>query len=403
MFDANASADRPYFDDPYRLEFDARVVGRRRDERGEWVRLDVSWFYPESGGQEADRGWLAEVPVLDVQSDESGAVWHLVEGEVPDAVAARIDGERRHSNRRQHTGQHILSQAFIRVLDADTTSSRLGLDIGSIDLDRASLTWDEVERVERAAMEIVWQNRPVTSRFTDAEELRRIAPRRPPAVEGRVRIVEVADWDISACGGTHCRNAGEVGAIKVRKWEKNKGGVRVEFVCGDRALRDHQRRVRGLVEAALRRNTGDAEVLDTLERAAQERDDLRKQVRAWMERASRAEALQIASAHLASGAPVYVEVLADASLDELRLRGRSLASAGVARVVLATRGPQPFVLATKPRGAGGVDLKTLVPALLAAAGGKGGGSPDEIQAGASDGDAAERAARALAETWASST
>jgi alanyl-tRNA synthetase len=399
MFDANAAAERPYFDDPYRLEFDARVAGRRTDERGEWVRLDLSFFYPESGGQEADRGWLGDTPVLDVQSDDAGLVWHLLGGPVADRVAARIDGERRHSNRRQHTGQHILSQAFIRVLDADTTSSRLGLDIGSIDLDRPQLAWEEVERVERAANEIVWENRAVTSRFTDAEELRRLAPRRPPAVSGRVRIVEVADWDVSACGGTHCRSAGEVGAIKVRRWEKSKGGVRVEFVCGDRALRDHQRRVRSLVEAGLRRNTGDGEVLDTLERAAQERDDLRKQVRVWMERAARAEAAAAAAAHAASGDRVLVEIAPQASVDELRLWARSLAAAGVPRVVLATRAPQPFVLVTKPKESAEVDLRTLLPVLLAAAGGKGGGSPDEIQAGATDADAAERAARAVAEAW----
>jgi alanyl-tRNA synthetase len=187
------SGPRPYYEDAHTTSFAAWVVGRRRDERGLWVTLDRSYFYPESGGQEADRGSLSGVAVLDVQEDEGGRVWHLVGGEVSQSVEAEMDAARRASNRQQHTGQHVLSQAFERVLGAKTVSSRLGDDTGTINLEVTGLDWDGVARVEEAANRVLWENRPVTSHLVTAEELDRFALRRPPSVEGLFRVVEVAD------------------------------------------------------------------------------------------------------------------------------------------------------------------------------------------------------------------
>jgi alanyl-tRNA synthetase len=390
---------RPYYSDPYTTRFRASVTGQRTDERGSWVKLDRSYFYPESGGQEADRGSLSGVLVLDVQDDEAGDVWHLVAGAVPEAVEAEIDAERRHSNRRQHTGQHILSQAFIRVLGAETLSSRLGDDIGTVDLDRPNLTWDDVDKVERATNQVLWENREVTSHIVDATEMDRFPMRKPPKVEGPVRLVVVDDWDVSPCGGTHCTRTGEVGLVKVRRWERFKGGVRVEFVCGDRALRDYARRVRELVDVAGRRGTGDGEVLDVLERAAAERDELRKQLKRVGEELARAESASLATAHRESGEKVLLRVYDERSSDDLRALCRALTQGGVARVVLATRGPSAFVIAGRPRDDKAFDMRTLLPALKEAAGGRGGGGPDEIQAPFADGAVAASAAQHLAEEW----
>ncbi|HKA23849.1 MAG TPA: alanyl-tRNA editing protein [Candidatus Eisenbacteria bacterium] len=390
---------RPYYSDPYTTRFIATVTGRREDERGPWVKLDHSYFYPESGGQEADRGALSGVAVLDVQDDDTGDVWHLVAGPVPNQVEAEIHAERRHSNRRQHTGQHILSQAFIRLLGAGTLSSRLGDDIGTVDLEHPNLSWEDVDRVERATNQVIWENREVTSHIVDAKELDRFPMRKLPAVEGPVRLVVIDDWDVSPCGGTHCTRTGEVGLVKVRRWERFKGGVRVEFVCGDRALRDYARRVRELVEAAGRRGTGDSEVLDVLERAAAERDDLRKQLKRLGEELAKAESASLAAAHRDSGEAVLLRAFDDRPADELRALCRALTQAGVQRVVLATRGPSPFVIAGRPRDDKSFDMRTILPALKEAAGGRGGGGPDEIQAPFPDGESAARAAERLVEEW----
>jgi phosphoribosylformimino-5-aminoimidazole carboxamide ribonucleotide (ProFAR) isomerase len=195
-------------------------------------------------------------------------------------VPATIDAGRRRGNRQQHTGQHVLSQAFERVLKAYTVSSRLGEFEGTIDLDRADLTWEDVERVEDAANAVVFDDRPVQSLIVQPAEISGYALRKPPKVDGPVRLIVVPEWDVSPCGGTHCTRTGEIGPIKVRRWEKWKGGVRVEFVCGVRALADYQDRTRALVDAALRHHTSDREVIDVLERGAQEKLALARQVKA---------------------------------------------------------------------------------------------------------------------------
>jgi alanyl-tRNA synthetase len=393
-----ADAARPYFDDPYLTRFAAAVTARRQDAAGLWVALDLSYFYPESGGQEADRGSLAGVPVLDVREDAAGVVWHRVERDVPDRVAAEIDADRRASNRRQHTGQHVLSQAFLCGLGANTVSSHLGDAAGTLDFDRPSLTWEEIERVEAEANRVVWEDRPVISRLVAAADLGRYALRRPPKVEGTVRLLEIEGWDVSACGGTHCARTGEIGAIKILGWEKMRGNVRIEFVCGDRAWRDHAWRVRQMVEAGRRRNTGDREVIEVLERALAERDDLRKQLRALEAQAARAEAAELAAEHRAAGGAVLCRVFGERSADSLRALSRQLTGLGVERVVLAARGPAPLVVAGRPRG-GGEDLRRWLPALLEQARGRGGGGPDEVQVTAADGEAAAAAAEALAQQW----
>jgi alanyl-tRNA synthetase len=392
---------RPYYHDPYTTRFTSEVIGRRDDERGHWVELEDSFFYPEGGGQEADRGSLSGVEVGDVQEDEDGRVWHLVAGPVADTVEAEIDDIRRGSNRQQHTGQHILSQAFERILGAVTVSARLGSEIGTIDLDRPALAWDEVGRVEEAANRVIWEDRTVTSHLVDATEMARFELRRPPKVEGRIRLIEVADWDVSPCGGTHCTRTGEIGLVKVKRWETFRGGVRVEFLCGQRALHDYQERLRVMSDAALKRDTADDKIIDTLEKAADERDQLRKRFKKLSAEAAKLEARELAAAHRKGGGAVFSRVFDDRDSESLRSLGLGLTLEGVERVVIASRGPEPRVLVTRPRGKGEgqLDLRDLLPRLLEVSGGKGGGGPDLLQASARSAEKAGAAADAVTKAW----
>jgi alanyl-tRNA synthetase len=395
------AALRPYHKDSYTTSFSSRVAASREDERGHWVALENSYFYPEGGGQESDRGTISGIEVLDVQEDGEGRVWHLVAGETPVEVTAEIDTDRRAGHRRQHTGQHILSQAFERVLGAVTVSARLGETVGSIDLDRPSLTWDEVTEVEEAANRVIWENRPVASHLVDASGLERFQLRRPPKVEGEIRLIEVEDWDVSPCGGTHCSSSGEIGLIKVKRWENFRGGSRVEFICGERALADYQVRLRQMSEAALRRDTADEKIIETLDRATDERDRLRKRYKKLALKTAELEAGELAAAHRQKGEAVFSLVLEESDTDSLRALGLGLTSKGVARVVLACRKPEPRVLVTRPRGKGEgcFDLSQLLPLLLEVSRGKGGGGPDLLQASAAGSELAEAAVRAVTEEW----
>jgi alanyl-tRNA synthetase len=388
-------SERLYYDDAYTTRFRARVTGPGEHAGRPAVELDATYFYPESGGQEADRGVLGGVPVTDVQADEDGRVWHVIapgaappEGEVD----GELDWARRFDHMQQHTGQHVLSAALERVLSAPTLSSHLGGERSSIEVPLAETDWRAVERVEEAANRVVWEDREVIRHWADDSTVGRFALRKPPAVAGRIRIVEIPDWDVSACGGTHTRRTGEVGIVKIVRWEKVRGNLRFEFLCGARALRDHAWRTEALLEAARRRTMKDRELIAHLERAAEERDDLRRRLDALT-----ADLVTLEARARVGEPPRAVEDFApERRREDVRRFALKCLEAGAPWVVAGAAAPEPCVIAGRAKGAG-ADLRALVPGLLERSRGKGGGSPDFVQASAADAAAAEAAHRYLAD------
>ena len=386
--------ERLYYDDAYTTRFTATPT-RRGEHRGRpAIELAATYFYPESGGQLADRGSLGGARVIDVQADEDGSVWHVIEGSADEgAFAAEVDWKRRFDSMQQHTGQHVLSAALERVAAAPTVSSHLGEERSSIEVEMGDVGWARVGEIEAAANAIVWEDRPIERHWITDSELSRYALRKPPPAEregsgGRIRIVEIPDWDVSACGGTHTRRTGEVGVIKILRWEKVRGHLRFEFVCGARALEDHAWRTEALVEGARRRTLKDRELLAHLERAAAERDELRKRLDELSERISLAEAKEKV------GDPP--RPVSDWSARRPREEARRFAikclEAGAPWAVIGTGAPDPVVVLGRAKTLG-IDLKAIVPALLERSGGRGGGSPDLVQASATGAEKAEAAWR----------
>ncbi|MFL5271666.1 MAG: alanyl-tRNA editing protein, partial [Anaeromyxobacteraceae bacterium] len=228
---------RLYLDDPYLARFEAEVTGERRVGDRAGVTLSRTAFYPEGGGQPADRGTLGGAEVVDVQ-EVDGEVVHLVAGAAP---TGRVEGvlhwRRRFDHMQQHHGQHLLSAAFEAALGARTVSFHLGDEACTIDLDAppSRLGAAALEEVERRANETVWRDLPVVARDLAPDELARIALRKEPTKGSRVVLVEGVD--ASPCGGTHPRRTGEVGAIALLRAAKWGQGSRVEFACGGRVLR----------------------------------------------------------------------------------------------------------------------------------------------------------------------
>jgi alanyl-tRNA synthetase len=295
----------------------------------------------------------------------------------------------------QHTGQHILSAAFERVLGAATVSSRLGDARGTVDIALGTAGWRDVERVEAAANRVIWDDRPVERHWVDAEGARRFALRKAPTVTDEIRIVEIPDWDVSACGGTHTLRTGEVGLVKVLGWERVRDTLRFEFVCGARALADHAWRTEALVEAARRRTLKDTDLLEHMERALAERDRLRRELADL-----KLEAL-VREARDAVGVPPapVADFAAARERGDLRMFALKCLEAGAPWVVTGCAGPEPALVIGRAKGSA-EDLKALVPGLLERSGGKGGGSPDLIQATATDTARAEAAYRWAVETLA---
>ena len=391
------ASERLYYDDSYTTRFDAVIVSRGEHRGRPAVELERTFFYPESGGQQADHGTLGAVAVADVQADDDGRVWHVIGGALGDAgsLPAEVDWARRFDAMQQHTGQHVLSAAFEHVLRAPTLSSTLGDERSTIEVGLDAIDWPAVARVEEAAQRVIWEDRGVALHWVDDEGVKRFKLRKPPQVSGRIRIVEIPDWDVSACGGTHTRRTGEVGAIKIVRWEKVRGNIRIEFLCGARAWRDHLWRTETLVEGARRRTLKDRELVAHLERAAAERDELRRRLDELSQRVITAEARD------AVGTPPRAVTRFDAerARDEVRRFVIKCIEAGAPYAVAGAGSPEPVVVAGRAK-SGGADLKTLVPELLAHARGKGGGSPDLVQASAADAAAAETAWRWMSATLA---
>ena len=225
---------RLYYTEPYRKTFDATVV-HVESVAGAWhVTLDQTVFYPTSGGQPFDTGTLGGAAVRDVIDRDDGTIAHVVSGALKagDVVTGEIDWARRFDHMQQHTGQHVLSAAFDRLFGVRTESFHMGQLSATIDLAR-EVTAAEVARAEDDANRVVWEDRPVLVRFATAEEAAAMPLRKESARTGALRLIDVQDYDLSACGGTHVERTGAIGVIAIGGWEKFRGGSRVEFLCGD--------------------------------------------------------------------------------------------------------------------------------------------------------------------------
>jgi alanyl-tRNA synthetase len=237
--------EKLYWVQPLLQRFESRLVSQEQtaDLSGAYrIQLEKTAFYPEGGGQPADRGWINGVPVLHV-FEEMGIVWHVTASKIPGAdteaspvVSAEIDWERRFDHMQQHLGQHILSAAFYEILQAKTIGFHLGEKMVTIDIDGRDLTQKLTTKIESRANGIIFRNLPVLSQLVSESEYRAMDLRKTPEISDIVRIVQVEGFDSVACGGTHPEATGSVGLVKIIKTEPYKGGSRITFVCGSRAL-----------------------------------------------------------------------------------------------------------------------------------------------------------------------
>ena len=386
---------RLFYDDPYLREFDATITARRLIDGRPAVALDRTAFYPTGGGQPNDTGILrdasgAAARVLDAQSDDEW-VWHILDRALEgDAVSAAIDWDRRFDHMQQHTGQHILSQAFIATADAETVAFHLGEKTSTIDLNRATLDAAALAAAEAAANAVVDAALPVTASFVTPEELAALPLRKPPKVTENIRIVQVRGFDWSACGGTHVAYASHVQQVKIVGTERRGAELRVAFLCGRRARADYTR-LKALAQGLVSRFTAaEDEILDLIDRRAADADALRKDLAQleseWAE--SKAASLY-AEATPAGGRRVIVAGL-DASADRVKKVAQALrARAGVVACI-AARGERPQIIVTRSDDVT-VDAGAALRTIAAAGGGKGGGRPDWAQGGVPSNEALDAA------------
>jgi alanyl-tRNA synthetase len=379
--------ERLYYADAYLRTFEAQVIDRLEVNGRPAVVLDRTAFYPEGGGQPADRGTLNRVELVDVQTRETDdEVLHILSAPLPEAtVTGTVDAERRFDLMQQHTGQHILSQAFVHTAKAETVSFHLNPDPNdgalTIDLNKAALTPAQIDQAEDFANSIVTENRPVSARFVNDEELQSLPLRKPPKVEQSIRIVEVQGFDWSACGGTHVARTGEVGLIKIVKVERRNTETRVEFRCGRRALIDYRRKHQLISQAASELSIGFWELDQAIGRLQAEAKAARRQLAEADARLQQYEARELLNTIEPRGDfGLIVQMWAQCEAAYLKRMANLLVAQPKTVALLGATG-QSFALVFARSKDLPIDLGALLKAAAARLGGKGGGSPDFAQAG----------------------
>ena len=374
--------ERLYYTDCYLTSFNAVV--RSSDLVGDrsHVVLDRTAFYPSSGGQPFDMGRLGGQTVVDVVDNDMGDVVHIVSGplEPGASVQGEVDWPRRLDHMQQHTGQHMLSAAFDRLAGVRTVSFHLGTEASTIDLAR-EVSSTEIDRAESEANSIVWEDRPVSVRFVTAEQAADLPLRKEPVRGGTLRLVEIQDFDLSACGGTHVARTGVVGVIAVAGAERFKGASRVSFVCGGRALGSH-RTLRDVVLSATRGLSVTApEVKGAIERLQSDARDATKLVRRLQDELAVFRAAKLREDAEAIG-PLRVVLRSEPELDGAGLK--SLASAvvegsGLVTVFTGRGTPVPVIVARSTDVS--IDAAALLREMVSELGGRGGGTPALAQGG----------------------
>jgi alanyl-tRNA synthetase len=383
--------ERLYYADAHRRHFAARVTERLTWDEQPAVVLDRTIFYPASGGQPADRGVLGGVEVVDVVAREDGAVVHVLQRSLPGGageIAGEIDWPRRFDHMQQHTGQHILSAAFEQVLDADTVGFHLGAEVSTIDVDAAGLDREMVVPVEDLANRVVWEDRPVGTRFVGPDELANLPLRRPPAVDGPVRIVDIANLDVNPCGGTHVARTGEIGLIRVSRLDHRGDETRVEFLCGGRALHDYRARSGVVDQLATRLTVGYWELDAAVERLRDEAKELRHDLRHTRECLLHMEASDLYEAAIPRyGYRVVEQVWEGRDAGELRALARELIQRFDVVALLASVEERTYLCFARSEGVD-VNMVELLQEACGQLGGKGGGQPHLAQGSGQETDLA---------------
>ena len=400
---------RLYYNDSFLYDFDAEVREVLENPRPGLV-LDRTAFYPTSGGQVFDTGWISsdantKLRVTEVADAEDGRVVHYLEAPVGDLkpgtrVRGQIDAARRRDHMQQHSGQHVLSAAFIRLYNIPTVSFHMADDYCSIDLDTPTLTKEQVESAERLANEIILENRPVDIRFVTRAEAETLGLRKlPPTERDELRIIDIRDFDLTACGGTHVSQTGQIASVLLRKTEKVRQGWRVEFVAGLRAVATARRDFTTLTETAALFSAHIYDVPQQARKSLDEIKSLRKQYEQSQEELAAAYASALlADAHESHGRRIVVRTLTDRDLNFVKLLAQKVTRLSPNVVtLLATTSPQPSLVFAQSPGQP-FDMGALMKEVMTKIGGRGGGSKDMAQGGIPKAEGIEATLKAVAST-----
>lgn len=385
-----------YWADSHQTQFTARIVeiSRHATQNGkQLVALDQTAFYPTGGGQPGDVGKLDSARVVDVEIADDGRIWHQIDDMTDWAIGREVTGEvdwqRRREMMQQHTGQHILSQAFFQLYGAETRGFRITDRATEIDL-TLELQPEELEqaitRAEELANSVVFDDREIRVYEVTPEDAAKLPLRKESFISDCIRVIEIADYDWSPCGGTHAKRTGEVGLIAVRSWERAKKMTRVHFVAGARALRDYRAANKSAETIAVKFSVGRDDAEASVNRLIEDGKKLSRRVRELAELAAKVDAAELLQSVAAiNGLRVISKVFEDRDFDEAKLIAHRLVEGAVdgkgVVALLAVREHEMARLIFARSANVAADMNALVKVACEQLGGRGGGKPDFAQGG----------------------
>lgn len=374
-----------YLTDPLKLEFEARIVQKIERADGQFdLILEQTYFYPTGGGQPHDTGTIGQARVVDVFKDADGQVVHRVDREVTATTApARIDRARRLGHMQHHSAQHILSAALEQVLGLETLSVKISANTpATVDVADVEVSWPDLNRVEQAANEIIWENRAIKSYFISQEQLDTVPFRRPPQVSGPIRVVEVDSFDYSACGGTHCPYTGMIGLVKIVKTERKNKKLRLYFVAGAQALAYFQQYHGTITTLGQQLSTGPDELVAMIELQAEQLHAAEREIKNLQAEILFHEAEKLLrQARTLGECRLVTALFENRSLADLRELGKLLQGRRQLVAVLGGYDGQQLSLVVSSAEETGVDARKVLARYLNGINGQGGGNARLAQGG----------------------
>jgi alanyl-tRNA synthetase len=377
--------ERLYYNDPFLLEFDATIVEGRRVGDRFGVVLDKTAFYPTSGGQPNDLGSINEAALVDcIEEEDTGTVIHVLDMELAGGHAhCRIDPDRRLDHMQQHSGQHVLSQAFVELFGWPTVSFHMGAVNCTIDLPAESISREQAQQAEDLANQIVRENRNVAVRYIAEENIAEAGLRKATQRTGEIRVIDISGYDRSACGGTHVRMTGEIGPILITGLERAKKQTRVQFICGARVLRYARAANRALESISQTISAPPLETANAVRGFWDEYQASRKRIEELESRLMDYEAAEFPVQNgLATG------TFKNRGIEKVKLLAQKICSRPGTIALLADEGDQLRVVFARSADTT-ADMNALLKKTIEKFGGRGGGRPNLAQGGGFVADSAQ--------------
>ncbi|OGO77672.1 MAG: hypothetical protein A2Y23_13895 [Clostridiales bacterium GWB2_37_7] len=370
-----------YYSDSYVFDFHANIIEVTPYEDKFALILDKTYFYPESGGQPSDNGTINDEQILYV-TEQQGSTLHITQNKLQIGSAnCHINGKVRFDNMQQHTGQHILSACFYKLYNGETSSFHIGKESSTIEIDIERFDPAMAEQIEELANSIIYKNTPVTAEIVDKDTLAALPLRKQPKVDSNIRIINIEDCDCSPCGGTHTRSTGEVGIIKIKKFEKLKSSYKFEFVCGNRALKDYIYKNYVINKLSAHLSAPENDIENAFNKYTEDYKNLQKQVSELRSEVVNYDVQQLLQQAFEIGnAKIITKVFDNREFSDVKLISQAIISNPSYIALLASRNQSCQLIFTRSENIA-VDMNIALKGILPMLNGKGGGSPKAAQGG----------------------